>query len=315
MRRFVSAVFAGIVLLCMAAPAHALITTPVKVIDEPGDQQSVASGNGVWYAFTANSSAHPNRFNAFAQHVDGSNRTRLNPQGTSGHAGNFDPVGNVAIFTQYSDSTRSNLWFNDLDSHERTKVPGVNTKWFEYNGLVSTDYVLFDRDHKVGDTWYTDLVLSPRSPGSETVIGSWRARNVFVTPGSVGDTTASYEVVKVTARGVTINAYVYTISGGSRSKIPVPARRFAYAPTVDETNGEVYFVRAASGCGANVSIRRVPLADIGAKPELLASMQDGVDVGGLSLAPNGVNLDLLFTRYSCPKNTAHIFSLPGVDTA
>ena len=144
------------------------------------------------------------------------------------------------------------------------------------------------------------------------MIGSWSARRVFVTPGSVGDSTASYEVVKVTARAVTINAFVYTIPGGPRAKIPVPAGRFAYAPTVDETNAEVYFVRASRGCGKNVSLRRVALADLGAAQETLTSLPEGFDAGGLSLAPNGVNLDLLFTRYSCSKNTAHIFSLPGV---
>jgi hypothetical protein len=315
MRRFLSAVFPGVVLLCMAAPALAGIT-PAKVIDEPGDQQSSASGNGDWYAFTANSSVHPSRFNAYAQHVDASNRIRLNPKGTGGHAGNFDPSApDIAIYTQYSNTTPSNLWFFDLVAMTRSKVPGVNTKWYEYNGLVSASHVLFDRDHKVGGVWYTDLVLFDRAGVTETVLGSWKARNVYVTPGSVGDTTASYEIVKVTAHAITINAYVNMIPGGPRSKIPVPAGRFAYAPAVDETNGEVYFVRAANGCGVKVSIRRVPLADLGARPDLLALMPDGIDVGGLSLAPNSGLLDLLFTRYNCSKQTAHIFSLPGVDTA
>jgi len=312
MRRSVSAVVAAIVLLCIGAPAHAQIT-PVKVIDEPGDQQSSASGNGAWFAFTANSSGHPRRFNAYAQDVGGSTRVRLNPRGTRGQAGNFDPSGtNVAIYTQYSGTTPSNLWFFNLDLQTRSRVPHVNTKWYEYNGLVATNYVLFDRDHKVNGAWRTDLVLSERGGGTETVIGSWSARRVFVTPGSVGDSTASYEVVKVTARAVTINAFVYTIPGGPRAKIPVPAGRFAYAPTVDETNAEVYFVRASRGCGKNVSLRRVTLADLGAAQETLTSLPEGFDAGGLSLAPNGVNLDLLFTRYSCSKNTAHIFSLPGV---
>jgi hypothetical protein len=314
MRRLVTWAAAATVVVCATAPARADIP-PVKVIDEPGDQQLSASGNGTWYVFTSDSSAHPNRYDAYAQHVDGTNRTRLNPQGTAGHAGNFDPSANRVIYDQRSSTTPSNLWFFDLGLQTRSRVPGVNTKkWYEYDGLVATGSVLFDRDHRMGGVWYTDLILFDRVAGTGTVLGSWKAGRVFVTPGSVGNATASYEVVKVTARAITINAFVYDIGGGTRSKIPVPAGRFAYAPTVDETNREVYFVRSGKGCGRNVSLRRVTLDNLDAAQEVLASLPDRVDAGGLSLAPNtgAGNTDLLFTRYSCRTNAAHIFSLPGV---
>jgi hypothetical protein len=314
MRRSVSLGAAVIVVLCAAAPARAVEITPVKTIDEPGNQQFSASGNGDWFAFTANSDAHPNRFDAYAQTVDGSVRVRLNPKDTDGGAGNFD-AGNVVIYDQYSDTTRSNLWFFDLDTLSRTKVPGVNTKWFEYDGLVSADFVLFDRDHRVNGTWYTDLVLFDRNLQTETTVGSWKANGVFVFPGSVGATTAAYEVVK-TKPSFTITSYVYDITSSTRSKIPVPAGKFAYGATVDEANNLVYFSRSGNGCGLNVTIRRVALDNLDAKQQVMASMPDGVDAGELSLAPNNdtLNTDLLFTRYTCRNGSQHVFKLPGVDT-
>jgi hypothetical protein len=314
MRRIIALGATAIVVLCWAAPAGAVEITPVKVIDEPGNQQFSPSGNGAWFAFTANTDAHPNRFNAYAQTVAGSDRTRLNPKGTRGNAGNFDPGTNTAIYYQYSDTARSNLWFFDLATTDRSKVPGVNTKWFEYDGLVSSSYVLFDRDHRVNGTYYTDLILFDRADHAGVTLGSWKSGHVYVFTGSVGETTASYEVVK-TKPTFTITSYVYDIAGHTRSKIPVPAGKFAYGPTVDEANQEVYFSRSGNGCGLNVTIRRVSLANLDAHPEVMASMPDGVDAGELSLAPNidTGNTDLLFTRYSCPTGKQHVFELPGVD--
>ena len=108
MRRIATWAAATIMVLCATAPAGAEIA-PQKVIDEPGNQQFSPSGNGAWFAFTANSDAHPNRFDAYAQMIDGSARTRLNPKGTDGNAGNFDPGTDTVIFSQYSDTARSNL--------------------------------------------------------------------------------------------------------------------------------------------------------------------------------------------------------------
>src|SRR5262245_3811719 len=261
MRRFASLAFATVVLFVVAAPARADIPA-VKVIDEPGTQQVAPSGNGTWFAFTANSAAHVNRFNAYAALTDGSGRTRLNPKGTGGFTGNFDPGTNTVIYSQYSSTTPSNLWFFNLDGSGRTKVPGVNTKWFEYNGLVSTSFILFDRDHRVNGVWYTDLILFNRAGSTATVIGSWKSNSAIVLPGSVGETTAAFDLIK-TKSGLSFNPYVYDITGATRTKIPVPSGKFAYSPSVDETNGEVYFTRSGNGCGVNVTIRRVALSDVG----------------------------------------------------
>ena len=315
MRRLVTLGAAAVVTLCMAAPAHAVEITPVKVIDEPGTQQFASSGSEEWYAFTANSSAHPHRYNAYAELVNGTQRTRLNPKGTGAYTGNFDPGTNTVIYNQYSATTRSNLFFYDLDLSTRTQVPDVNTKWFEYFPRVSTAYVLFDRDRKVNGVWWTQLRLYDRTTHATTQIDAWKANSVTVVPGSVGATKASFEVIKFGA-GVTITSYVYDIAGATRMKITVPSGKFAYSPSVDETNREVYFVRSGNGCGANVTIRRVSLDDPGGAQTVLASMPDGVDAGDLSLAPNmsSLHTDLLFTRYKCSNGVSHIFSLPGVDT-
>ena len=313
MRRFVSLAFAAIVLFVMAAPARAEIAA-VKVIVEPGTQQVSPSGNGAWYAFTANSATHPKRFNAYAEKVDGSGLRRLNPKGTGGFAGDFDPTAaNTVIYDQYSATTRSNLWFFDLDLKQRTEVPDVNTKWFEYNGHVSASYVLFTRDRKINGVWWTQLNLYNRALRTTHQIDAWKANTVIVIPGSVGETSASFFLVKL--RTGDNDSFVYDIAGDSRTKIPVASGKFAYSPTIDETNGFVYYSVSGNGCGAGVKIRRLPL-DLTGKPTLIGSMPPGVDAYGLSLAPNATNVDtdLLFTRYKCSNGVSHIFRLPGVDT-
>ena len=315
MRRFVSLALAAIVLFVVAAPARAEIAA-VKVIDEPGTQQVSPSGDGLWYAFTANSATHPRRFNAYAQTVDGLVLRRLNPKGTGGFAGNFDPaaLSDTVIYDQYSATTRSDLWFFDLVLRQRTEVPDVNTKWYEYNGHVSTNYVLFTRDRKVNGVWWTQLNLYDRTLHTTHQIDAWKANTVIVIPGSVGDTRASFFLVKL--RTGDNDSFVYDIAGETRTKIPVAIGKFAYSPTIDETNDVVYYSVSGNGCGANVKIRRLPLADLTAQPDLIGSMPKGVDAYGLSLAPNTTsgNTDLLFTRYNCSNGVSHIFSLPGVDT-
>jgi len=313
MRRFVSLAFGAIVLFVVAAPARADIPA-VKVIDEPGTQQVAPSGSGAWYSFTANSSAHPRRFNAYAEHVDLTGQTRLNPKGTGGFSGNFDPGTNTVIYDQYSSTSPSNLWFMDLDTTTRSKVPDVNTKWYEYNGHVSNTYVLFDRDRKVNGVWWTELNLYDRTNHTTHQIDAWKANTVIVIPGSVGDTTASFFLVKL--RTGDNDSFVYDIAGDTRTKIPVASGKFAYSPTIDEANQLVYYSVSGNGCGASVKIRRLPLVDFTANPTVIASMPSGVDAYGLSLAPNTTsgNTDLLFTRYNCSNGVSHIFALPGVDT-
>jgi hypothetical protein len=315
MRRLVSLAFAAIVLFVVAAPARAEIAA-VKVIDEPGTQQVSASGNGAWFAFTANSATHPKRFNAYAEMVDGSGRRRLNPKGTGGFAGDFDPAAtnDTVIYDQYSATTRSNLWFFDLVTKQRSQVPDVNTKWYEYNGHVSANYVLFTRDRKVNGVWWTRLNLYDRTHHTMHQIDAWKANTVIVIPGSVSDTTASFFLVKL--RTGDNDSFVYDIALDSRTKIPVASGKFAYSPTIDEANQQVYYSVSGNGCGASVKIRRLPLADFTANPTLIASMPSGVDAYGLSLAPNTTsgNTDLLFTRYNCSNGVSHVFALPGVDT-
>jgi hypothetical protein len=311
--RPLKALVAAVLAALLIASSSAAAIAPVPVITGPGNQFA-GGGNGTWFSLTANSTGHPNRYNAFAQKADGTGRVRLNATGTRGVAGNFVPGTSQVIYSEYT-SSNSTLFFYDVDAKTRTKVPGVNTKWYEYNGLASTHYVLFDRDRLVGGIWYTDLLLYDRLVHTTTQLGSWRSARDTVVPGSVGDSTAAYFLIKVKS-GNNIS-FVYDILGASRTQIPVPTNKVAYFPTVDEAGGYVYFSRSGLACGSSVTIRRVPLADPAGTQTVIATLPDGVDAFDLSLVPNPntIDTDLLFTRYRCSRdNGGDIYALPGVNT-
>jgi len=302
----------ALALILMAVqPASAL--TPKVVLAEPSSQVR-GSSNGTWLSWGSNSVAHPMRFNVYAQKIGSARRVPINAARTHGVAGNVIQGTNDVIYTQLTSSSWHLYLFN-LDTKTRRKVRGVNTKWFEYEGRASTDFVLFDRDHRVNGVWRTDLLLYDRSAHTTRTLGTWKATAVVVLPSSVGAATASYTVIgQRTGANV---AYVYNIAMAKRTRISVPSGKFAYAPAVDETDGNVYFARSGNGCGLNVSLRRVALANLAGPQTALATMPSGIDAFDLSIAPNLAtgHPDLLFTRYRCSRQNGDIYALRKIDIA
>jgi hypothetical protein len=313
LRRLVSLAASAILVLGAAAAASAEIA-PVKVLGGPEDQW-MPSGNGTWLTWTSNSVAHPKTLNAYARPVGTNENIRMNAKRTEGHAGNIIPGTNEAIFTQYGKAGWF-LYFYDLDTKTRSKVPDVNAKTYQYWGFASPSYVLFDRDYRKSGVWHTDLLLYDRTAGSTEKLGTWRTRSAYVFPGSVGEATASYTLLK--RKDGATSAFVFDIAGSTRAKLPVGTTKVAYDPVVDETNGYVYFARSGNGCGKNVTIRRVGLDDLSGSQTILATLPLGIDTDylGMSLTPDlaGTHIDLLFDRYTCAKRKGDIYALRSVDT-
>ena len=125
-QRVLTALALSIALAVAVVPSAQATVTPEKVIGGKGLQFGLI-GNGTWYGWTANSTAHPRHYDAFARQVTGTTVIKINEAGTSGWTGGFDPTTNTIFYQQISKS-HSDIYSFDLDTKTRMKVPGASSK-------------------------------------------------------------------------------------------------------------------------------------------------------------------------------------------
>jgi hypothetical protein len=166
---------------------------------------------------------------------------------------------------------------------------------------------LFDRNHRVKRVRYTDLLVYDRAARTTRKLGRWRSALVTVLPGSVGEAFASFSL---SSRSGT-TSYVYKMGTATRTKIPVPSGYVANGPAIDEAGGYVYFSRSSSTCGGYVTIRRVPLLDLGQPQTTVRLLPRGVQVSELSIVPNPTTegTDLYFTQRGCSGGPGDIYAI------
>lgn len=295
--------------LLLAGDASAGLIVPEPVLTGPTDQHR-AHSNETYLSWSESAETSPDHTNAFVRKLSGSGRTRVNPTGTEGFSGNFEPGTNRLIYQQIT-SEGSDLYFYNAASKTRSRVGGVNSGWWEYSPRVSSAYVLFARDLKVDGKWYTDVLLYRRSNRSTRVIGRWGISAVDVFVGGVGERWASWTVCTAS----TCHAYVYDADKRRTRKIPTDTDRPQYAPIVDEEDRQVFFARSGLGCGANVNIYRVPIGALASTPAKIVDMPDGIDVGyRMSLAdnPDTGQQDLYLERIRCSDFNFDVYVARGV---
>ena len=315
-RRFHPPVLLALVaaLVLAATVASAALIVPTKVIGTDGNE-TTGSANGTWIMWSSNS-GHPKRYDALARPSAGGTRVKLNETGTAGYAGGFDPGTNTVIYQQV-DHGSSNLYFFDLDTKQRSLVPGVNSSRWEWAPLVSAQYVMYQRDLRVDGVWWTELRIRDRTTGFERLIRKVRSAKVFTFTGSIGDSHASWNVCaskcKAFVGEIVPDATGFTVAAFEIHPDPLKHQSM---PVVDEANGAIYYVRGGTTCGANVNIFRTPLTppygQLGAK---VVDLAPNVDVAyRLSLAPNLASgmYDLYFARWKCGSRESDIYAARGV---
>ena len=310
MRRAVAVASLALSLCLVATSAQAVLITPVKVLDPPGVQLQPFR-NDAWVLFTSNSPSSPNHLDAFAEDPVTKTRVRLNATGTQGFAGGFDPGSNTAIYEQTKGGPGS-IWFYDLDTDTRTKVPGVNSPGNDYDPRISNTFITFFRDYSAGGKKFRGVYVFDRTGPGLTRIASYPFAR-FLTNGSVGDQYATWTVCST----VSCSANVYNVDARVLKKIPTVNNRPQYAPVVEEVGGRVYFIRSGFGCGVQVTFFSVSVTALGGTPKKIAALPKGVDTDDeMSLWPNpNTNFyDLQFIRVNCTGSTA-IWSVPGVASA
>jgi len=296
--------------MVLATTAAWALITPTKVLVMPAIQVLPFS-NGTYLAYTSNSRSEPKHFNAYARRLSDGRTIRINASGTEGFEGGFDPGTNTVIYQQVK-SASSDIYTFNLDTRVRHRVGQIDTKRWEAQPRISASSITFFREYYSRSTGkpYVGMFIYSRTSGSSRLV-AFSDLNIW--NGSLGDRYATY----TRCGGKSCTAWVYDrrsdIQKGLR--IPSPNQVPQYAPVVDETNDLVFFARSGFHCGQGVRILQVPLTRLGAKPTKVAALPTGSDLDNeASLSLNaGTNMyDYLFTRVTCPYNSANIYSVQGV---
>jgi len=304
MRRMLVVLTTAATLLGMAAPASAALISPVRLLSIPANQWEPA-GNAAYYGYTSDTTAKPNHWDAIVYDRTSTATKKINAAKTAGYFGGFDPGTNIAIYQQQKRSV-SDIYTYDLDTSTRTAAPAaINSSWWEWGPRISTSYITFLRDVYAHKKWHTRVYIYDRTTFALTKLGNYPSGGTY--NGFVGDQWATWTVC-----GMTCTVYVYdAIAGGAPQAVPTVKGRPEYGPTIDETNGNLYYIRSGFGCGLKVNIWMVPIASLSTTPVKLATLPSGIDAGELSLAPNAVSgQDLLFARLKCKGNVSDIWDVP-----
>ena len=298
---------AAAALLALTAAPSTAAEGPFKVLGGPQDQLLPAV-NGTFLIWTESSEAFPNRYHAFARVRATGERFRLNPGGTRGYTGGIDPDQDRAIY-QRIDGQRSDLYLVNLQTRGQTKLPEpVNTTKWEWGPRISDRFVLFARDTALATT----IWLWNRVDKSIERLASYDFTRFYASPGAVGERYATWSA----CGPLTCNAWIHDTEAGTTRRIPSLDGRARYAPLVDETEGQVYFVRSGQACGASVRIMRVPADDLAAAPVILTTLPEGVDVGFTLFPVRPVGqVDLWFARFRCGPQQGDLYRLRDVGIA
>lgn len=296
-------------LALMAGDASAGLITPEPVLSGPGDQYR-AHSNETYLAWSETAEDNPDHTNAFIRRLSGTGRTRINPVGTEGFTGNFEPGTDRLIYQRVS-AEGSDLYFYNAATKFSSRVGGVNSGWWEYSPRISSAYVFFARDLKVNGVWYTDLLLYKRANGATRRLGRWAVSATDVFTGGVGERWASWTVCTTT----TCRAYIYDAKERKTRKIPTYNDKPQYAPIVDEEDRQVFFARSGLACGSNVNIFATLIGALATAPWKIVDMPDGYDVGyRMSLAdnPDTGQQDLYLERVRCSDFNFDVYAARGV---
>ena len=193
------------------------------------------------------------------------------------------------------------LYYYDLAADTRSRIGALDTAAWEWDGRISSSYILFLRDRKINGVWYADVLLYRRASGAIRKLARYRwSRIEDVEAGTVGDRYATWTVCP---QGWGCRAMVYDDDLRVLRTIPTKGDRRQYAPAVDETNGVVYFTRLGGNTWCHsVNVWRLPLDELRAAPTKILGLPAGVDTGwtsSLTIDGSTGEVDYYFERYLC----------------
>lgn len=272
---------AALAILVLAGSA--LAATPVKVRDAAAVKEWGGSAIDGWFAWEANTKAHPRVFKVYVQ-PDGAAVQRVKLAGTTRSPSLIasGPRAGRVVF-QALDLHKGDIRFYDPVADEVLRAPRtINTSTHEEFPEADGDYLTFDRYGSSG--W--DTIVYRFSTKTSTVIGH---RMI------AGQLNGDYAVYWQCSSS-TCDVKRYRISAKRFTTMPAAASgRANYWPAV-MPDGTVYYVQGSfKRCGRNTKILRFHAGTV----TTVATVADGTELAAMEARTvNGVD-QLLVTELTC----------------
>lgn len=296
MRRGLFILAAAVALLAVPV-AYALLAQHGVKTTRAYEQLPAAATDGTteYFAWTQNSRAKPNHFDAFLTRT-GDSRVKLNAKGEA-FVGGIDPP---AVAYQQIVNGNSNLKLYDADTQTRSDPPaGVNTSEWEWEPSISGDWLLFGR--QTNSTQF--VILHSLTTPTEVVLDQGpRFRHA-------GQVNGDFAVWTRCTR-TTCNVLRREITPATDTVLSKPSTKYQYGAGVTST-GIVYVARSGPKCGADVKIVRYFGATDPVGGTIVADLgTNGRDFWSAYARDNADgSVDVFYDRYLCNNNTSDIYSV------
>ena len=310
----------GVTLALISVAGMAAAATPEVVLNDPAVVEQASSASDGYLVWSANSDAHPNRFNSYVM-ADGGDPVRLNPTGTRSLAAAIDDT--IVVYEEESDPPQiyTDLWFYDTVTEERTPAPnGVNTpRQSEHRPSLSGDWLLFTRTNFRAREGSAQVVLFNLSTSTPIVLAKLPRRTRSLVSDQVNGDWATFESCRFRMTGEggeysNCQVFRYQISTEELVKVPNPGvQQYAGAVSAD---GTVYIVRTRNldhwKCGSHTKLVRMD----GGNGTVIAELPERRDARTtFALDETGGSTTLYLDRYRCSSGASGIYRIPDADSA
>lgn len=287
--RLLAAVVAMWAFVAGSTAVRGQASAEIPVLTTPAGEFQPARTTDV-LAWERNTRARPNEYAVMVQ-TDGSNPVQANRLDTSAAMGDF--LGSRLVYQQYRGNParrgRSGLFFFDLSSGSRSKVPGVNNRQWEYWPSSSGAWLLFARWSP--HTSVRRLILHSLESGEHRVLDKIKGKRAFLGPGQVNGNYAVWYVCRPRCEVLR-----YDIEARTKTPISNPGF-YQRAPSVT-AGGTVYFSRGGRRCGASVTLVR---ESIQGNQDVLLNLQKGLDIADTYAHEANGSTEVYYERNVCDR--------------
>lgn len=297
----------------VAASSAAADITPTVLQGSPSVDEVAPAATADYELWQQNSALSPGHYDVFAKQRSLAGTVKVNLNGTFGYVPSVVQGSAAGAFIyQQASGSNSNLVLYNPATRVRSALPAkVNTTAWEYDGVASQTYVAFMRLTSKARILY----LYNRSSGALSQLATTsRSCGGCLRPTWVGTTHVVWS--SCSASTFACNVRVHVIGGSTVSVPKDPVPYSAYDGAMDESTGDVYFIRSTAYCGLFVEVQRWNVD--GGSPVTIHALDEGQDAGDASLAPDTTtpgDTDVLYSQFDCIAGDDDTYQLASANQA